>query len=107
LNFFKEAYGNTKSICIFALCNSGCGAVRLAYTAGGRVVAGSNPVIPTKKRNCFVSSFFCFWPQSIFWRLQKPLTREKLRPFGFADSMPNSIERWSVQCVAWLPDDVL
>ena len=26
---------------------SGCGAVRLAYTAGGRVVAGSNPVIPT------------------------------------------------------------
>ena len=27
--------------------NSGCGAVRLAYTAGGRVVAGSNPVIPT------------------------------------------------------------
>ena len=28
---------------------SGCGAVRLAYTAGGRVVAGSNPVIPTKQ----------------------------------------------------------
>ncbi len=28
---------------------TGCGAVRLAYTAGGRVVAGSNPVIPTKK----------------------------------------------------------
>ncbi len=28
---------------------SGCGAVRLAYTAGGRVVAGSNPVIPTFK----------------------------------------------------------
>ncbi len=29
--------------------NTGCGAVRLAYTAGGRVVAGSNPVIPTFK----------------------------------------------------------
>ena len=30
---------------------TGCGAVRLAYTAGGRVVAGSNPVIPTKRKS--------------------------------------------------------
>gem|GEM_PF-4036535 len=44
--------------------NSGCGAVRLAYTAGGRVVAGSNPVIPTKyhfkllkKRGLLISLF--------------------------------------------------
>lgn len=36
---------------------TGCGAVRLAYTAGGRVVAGSNPVIPTNKNlNCFMSN---------------------------------------------------
>tara|TARA_B100001175_G_scaffold132570_1_gene112707 strand:- start:7035 stop:7151 length:117 start_codon:yes stop_codon:yes gene_type:complete len=27
--------------------HSGCGAARLAHTAGGRGVAGSNPVIPT------------------------------------------------------------
>ncbi len=40
---------------------SGCGAVRLAYTSGGRVVAGSNPVIPTlckAIRNCGWLSFF-------------------------------------------------
>lgn len=34
--------------------NSGCGAVRLAYTAGGRVVAGSNPVIPTRLNKIFI-----------------------------------------------------
>ena len=29
--------------------NSGCSSARLEYTSGGRVVAGSNPVIPTKQ----------------------------------------------------------
>ena len=28
---------------------SGCSSARLEYTSGGRVVAGSNPVIPTKQ----------------------------------------------------------
>ena len=30
-----------------ALSLSGCSSARLEYTSGGRVVAGSNPVIPT------------------------------------------------------------
>ena len=34
---------------IFALARAGCSSARLEYTSGGRVVAGSNPVIPTKK----------------------------------------------------------
>ena len=29
---------------------SGCSSARLEYTSGGRGVAGSNPVIPTKER---------------------------------------------------------
>ena len=38
--------------------NSGCGAVRLAYTSGGRVVAGSNPVIPTSHSHQRMASSF-------------------------------------------------
>ena len=29
---------------------TGCSSARLEYTSGGRVVAGSNPVIPTRSR---------------------------------------------------------
>ena len=50
-------------ITIFAHPNhSGCSSARLEYTSGGRVVAGSNPVIPTKPseaRRCRKTSF-CF-----------------------------------------------
>lgn len=44
---------NKKIMRIFALRKrrplSGCSSARLEYTSGGRVVAGSNPVIPTKR----------------------------------------------------------
>ena len=30
--------------------SSGCSSARLEYTSGGRVVAGSNPVIPTNRK---------------------------------------------------------
>ena len=51
----------------FCTRNTGCSSVRLEYASGGRVVAGSNPVIPTSffslscckysawKRFCFLS----------------------------------------------------
>ena len=29
---------------------TGCSSVRLEYASGGRVVAGSNPVIPTERK---------------------------------------------------------
>ena len=56
--FFKK---NRQIICKFTkkqyLCNrkqitsaAGCSSVRLEYASGGRVVAGSNPVIPTKTK---------------------------------------------------------
>ncbi len=34
-------------MCYFCIRISGCSSARLEYTSGGRVVAGSNPVIPT------------------------------------------------------------
>ena len=40
---------------------TGCSSARLEYTSGGRVVAGSNPVIPTKKRlSRSISAVFLF-----------------------------------------------
>lgn len=37
-----------KISCTFAQRNTGCSSVRLECASGGREVAGSNPVIPTK-----------------------------------------------------------
>ena len=40
---------------------TGCSSVRLEYASGGRVVAGSNPVIPTTKWFYKISrTIFCF-----------------------------------------------
>ena len=46
------------------LCNrkqtmsgTGCSSVRLEYASGGRVVAGSNPVIPTKQKTLDLQQF--------------------------------------------------
>ena len=36
----------------------------VAYTAGGRVVAGSNPVIPTKQKSDLQFQITFFIPQS-------------------------------------------
>ena len=36
--------------------NSGCSSVRLEYTSGGRVAAGSNPVIPTT-----IAQYALYW----------------------------------------------
>ena len=45
----------------FCIRNSGCSSARLEYASGGRVVAGSNPVIPTKPAIClFVGGWFVF-----------------------------------------------
>ena len=49
-------------ITIFAHPNhSGCSSARLEYTSGGRVVAGSNPVIPTKLEQTAEHLFCCFF----------------------------------------------
>ena len=43
--------------------HSGCSSVRLEYSSGGRVVAGSNPVIPTEseeRRSKSASPLFAF-----------------------------------------------
>ena len=42
---------------------TGCSSARLEYASGGRVVAGSNPVIPTDKKsidNLTIVDAFCF-----------------------------------------------
>ena len=39
---------------------AGCGVVRLAHTAGGRGVTGSNPVIPTFLYFCFNEKIISF-----------------------------------------------
>ena len=45
----KKAAENLLGIekCVLLHPHSGCSSVRLEYASGGRVVAGSNPVIPT------------------------------------------------------------
>ena len=45
--FFREVYHNTN-------CPSGCGSVWLERSAGGREVAGSNPVTPTDPENRWI-----------------------------------------------------
>ena len=40
---------------------TGCSSARLEYTSGGRVVAGSNPVIPTKLEQTAEHLFCCFF----------------------------------------------
>ena len=40
---------------------SGCSSARLEYTSGGRVVAGSNPVIPTKGISENGYAFICHY----------------------------------------------
>ena len=37
--------------------NTGCSSVRLEYASGGRVVAGSNPVIPTKCKASIINDY--------------------------------------------------
>ena len=43
---------------------AGCSSARLEYTSGGRVVAGSNPVIPTEEKALIITTivevFFVF-----------------------------------------------
>lgn len=39
---------------------SGRSSVRLEYTSGGRVAAGSNPVTPTKRVRIFIRTLFLF-----------------------------------------------
>ena len=53
-----------------AQTKTGCSSARLEYTSGGRGVAGSNPVIPTRrKRFDNLSNLFYFFyiPQQLFW----------------------------------------
>ena len=53
-----------------ALSLSGCSSARLEYTSGGRVVAGSNPVIPTNldtQASIYIdASFFYLYSISVF-----------------------------------------
>ena len=50
-----ERFANSNKSITFAPSNSGCSSARLEYTSGGRVVAGSNPVIPTKENQPFTN----------------------------------------------------
>ena len=46
------------------MSNSGCSSARLEYASGGRVVAGSNPVIPTDNKsidNLMIIDAFIFY----------------------------------------------
>lgn len=54
-----ERLSSPKISCTFAQRNTGCSSVRLECASGGREVAGSNPVIPTKvvKAYCKSSSY--------------------------------------------------
>jgi hypothetical protein len=61
-DYTKKKFSGYAGLFFVTKNNSGCGAVRLAYTSGGRVVAGSNPVIPTA-----VNSFNFCW--SFFYSL--------------------------------------
>ena len=48
-NIFPNSVVFSQIIHTFAFANrTGCSSARLEYASGGRVVAGSNPVIPTK-----------------------------------------------------------
>ena len=46
--------------CIFAPA-SGCSSARLEYTSGGRVVVGSNPIIPTNRFQVLVLLGLFLW----------------------------------------------
>ena len=52
---------NEKMIPLHPL-KAGCSSARLEYASGGRVVAGSNPVIPTEESidNQMIVNAFCF-----------------------------------------------
>ena len=45
-----KKFGCLKKTPYFCTRNSGCSSARLEYASGGRVVAGSNPVTPTGKK---------------------------------------------------------
>ena len=54
-----------------ALSLSGCSSARLEYTSGGRVVAGSNPVIPTNldtQASIYIDASFFISIPSLFLR---------------------------------------
>ena len=51
-NIFPNIVVYSQIIHTFALANrTGCSSARLEYASGGRVVAGSNPVIPTEQKH--------------------------------------------------------
>ena len=52
---------------------TGCSSARLEYTSGGRVVAGSNPVIPTTKNANWTNrlAFFVLPPMFNFLKFRK------------------------------------
>ena len=51
-NIFPNIVVFSQIIHTFALANrAGCSSARLEYASGGRVVAGSNPVIPTEQKH--------------------------------------------------------
>ena len=60
--------------------NSGCSSARLEYTSGGRVVAGSNPVIPTNRKVLIfsrISRLFLFIPTLSEWAVDVTVDAKK------------------------------
>ena len=58
-----------KIVIIFALAKkaTGCSSARLEYASGGRVVAGSNPVIPTYRADSVTNvTLFLFSPMDMY-----------------------------------------
>ena len=77
---------------------AGCSSARLEYASGGRVVAGSNPVIPTSLRCAFCA------PQTFLcpWILQQPVSMgiKNWGGTGSAEPGPPLIKGIVVQ---WVP----
>ena len=57
-----------KISCTFAQRNTGCSSVRLECASGGREVAGSNPVIPTKVVKTYCESSSYTWAALVAFR---------------------------------------
>ncbi len=54
-----------KKLHLHSFMSSGRSSARLEYTSGGRVVASSNLVVPTFKKQDLLSCFFLFYPHDV------------------------------------------
>ena len=78
-SYVHGCLSSPKISCTFAQRNTGCSSVRLECASGGREVAGSNPVIPTKVVETYCESSSQLWAALVaFERLVRDVSSTRV-----------------------------